>query len=130
MSNYAKWIAAVISAVALVSAAQAQDAGGRKELKRGDLSGTNMEVIVSVSETRPGETLARHFHHGEEALYVLEGATAELPDGKQITLATGSANINVRDVPHGGFKVVGDKTLKLMTVHIVDKGKTLYDTPK
>lgn len=130
MSNYARWIAAMISVAALVGAAQAQDAGGRKELKRADLTGTNMEVIVSVSETRPGEALARHFHHGEEALYVLEGATVELPDGKQITLATGSANINVRDVPHAGFKVVGDKTLKLMTVHVVDKGKTLYDTPK
>jgi quercetin dioxygenase-like cupin family protein len=48
-----------------------------------------MEIIVSVSETKPGEGLARHIHHGEEALYVLEGATVELPDGKQITLATG-----------------------------------------
>jgi len=108
----------------LVGAAQAQDAGGRKELKRADLTGTNMEVIVSVSETRPGEALARHFHHGEEALYVLEGATVELPDGKQITLATGSANINVRDVPHAGFKVVGPgqtEDLLLVGQQIVSK---------
>jgi hypothetical protein len=39
-------------------------------------------------------------------------------------------NISVRDVPHGGVKVVGDKPLRLLTVHIVDKGKPLYDTPK
>jgi hypothetical protein len=26
--------------------------------------------------------------------------------------------------------LVGDKTLKLLTVHIVDKGKPLYDNPK
>jgi quercetin dioxygenase-like cupin family protein len=78
----------------------------------------------------PGETLARHVHHGEEAFYVLEGATAELPDGKQISLAAGSAAINVREVAHGGFKIVGDKTLKLLTVHVVDKGKPLYDAPK
>jgi hypothetical protein len=30
----------------------------------------------------------------------------------------------------GGFKVVGDTSLKLFTVHIVDKGKPLYDYSK
>jgi len=25
------------------------------------------------------------------------------------------------------YKVVGDKTIKLLTVHIVDKGKPLYE---
>lgn len=125
-----KWIIAIVSGAALIGVAHAQDSAGRKELKRGDLTGTNMEIVVSVSETKPGETLARHIHHGEEALYILEGATAELPDGKQITLPTGNAAINVRDVPHAGFKIVGDKTLKLLTVHIVDKGKLLYDSPK
>jgi hypothetical protein len=35
--------------------------------------------------------------------------------------------INVRDVHHAGFKVVGDRILKLLTVHIVDKGKPLYN---
>jgi hypothetical protein len=53
----------------------------------------------------------------------------ETADGKQIELKTGSGSINMRDVPHGGFKVVGDKPLKLVTVHIVDKGTPLYDAP-
>jgi hypothetical protein len=53
-----------------------------------------------------------------------------LPDGKQISVETGAAAINVREVPHGGIKIVGDKTLKLLTVHVVDKGKPLYDSPK
>jgi hypothetical protein len=38
-----------------------------------------------------------------------------------------SGTINLRDVPHAGFKVVGDKPLKLLTVHVVDKGAPLYD---
>jgi quercetin dioxygenase-like cupin family protein len=125
-----RWVAAIVATGALICVAQAQDSAGRKELKRSDLTGTNMEVVVSVSDTKPGETLARHIHHGEEAFYVLEGAMAELPDGKQISLATGAASINVREVAHAGFKIVGDKTLKLLTVHIVDKGKPLYDNPK
>jgi hypothetical protein len=37
----------------------------------------------------------------------------------------GQAGVNVRDVPHAGYKVVGDKPLKLLTVHIVDKGKPM-----
>jgi quercetin dioxygenase-like cupin family protein len=130
MFIYTRWIAAIVASGALICVAQAQDSAGRKELKRSDLTGTTMEVVLSISETQPGETLSRHLHHGEEAFYVLEGATAELPDGKQISLATGAAAINVREVAHGGFKIVGDKTLKLLTVHVVDKGKPLYDTPK
>jgi quercetin dioxygenase-like cupin family protein len=126
----AKSIAAIIITVALTGIAHAQSPADRKELKRADLTGTNMEMVFSVSETKPGETLPRHLHHGEEAVYVLEGATAELPDGKQIALATGTASINMRDVAHAGFKVVGDKTLKLLTVHVVDKGAPLYDAPK
>ena len=66
-----------------------------------------------------------HTHPGEEAFYVIDGGTAETPDGKQIQIAPGGANINPRDVPHGGFKVSGDKPIKLLTVHIVDKGKPM-----
>ena len=94
-------------------------------MKRADLSGTKMEVILSTAEYKPGEMIPRHIHHGEEAFYVLEGATVEAPDGKQI----GAGSINLRDVPHADFKVVGDKPLKIVTVHIVDKGAPLYDAP-
>ena len=62
-------------------AASAQDSPYRKELKRGDLTGTNMEVITSISEIKPGETSTLHVHHGEESYYYLEGGTIELPDG-------------------------------------------------
>jgi quercetin dioxygenase-like cupin family protein len=132
MLTAAKWpvvFVAAVAAVAFASLAQAQDSPNRKEMKRADLSGTKMEVILSTAEYKPGDTVVRHIHHGEEAFYVLEGATVETADGKQIELKTGSGSINLRDVPHGGFKVIGDKALKLVTVHIVDKGAPLYDTP-
>ena len=53
------WIVAAISAVAFASLAQAQDLNpkSRQELKRADLTGTNMEVIISVVENQPGETI-------------------------------------------------------------------------
>jgi quercetin dioxygenase-like cupin family protein len=126
-----KWFVALFAAAAFVCLAQAQslESPNRKEIKRLDVSGTNMEVIMSTTEYKPGELLSRHIHHGEEAFYVLEGATAETPDGKQIELKAGAGSINPREVPHGGLKIVGDKTLKLLTVHIVDKGAPLYDAP-
>jgi uncharacterized cupin superfamily protein len=108
----------------------AQDSPYRKELKRADLSGTNMEVITSLNEVAPGQASALHVHHGEESFYVIEGGTIELPDGKQVPFATGTTGINMRDVPHGAFKVVGDKPIKYLSVHIVDKGAPLYDKPK
>ena len=108
-------IAAGIAAVAFVSLAVGQsdlNPKNRQELKREDVVGTNMEVIISVVEAQPGELLARHIHHGEEAFYVLQGATFETPDGKQIKLPTGAAAINHRDVPHSGYKVIGDTPFK------------------
>lgn len=124
-----KFLVGILIASLFTFAASAQDSPFRRELKRADLTGTNMEVITSISEIKPGGTSMLHIHHGEESFYVLEGGTIELPDGKQVPFPTGIAAVNVRDVPHGAFKVVGDKGVKLLTVHIVDKGKPLYDTP-
>ncbi len=133
MVTTAKWIVAACAAVAITGLAYADDLApkSRVELKRADLDapGANMEVVISTAEYQPGDFVARHIHHGDEAFYVIQGATVEMPDGKQIELKTGSGSINLRDVPHAGFKVVGTSALKLVTVHIVDKGKPLYDAP-
>src|SRR6478609_8601794 len=124
-----KFLLGIIFASFFTFGANAQDSPYRKELKRSDLTGITMEVITSISEIKPGDTSMLHIHHGEESFYVLEGGTIELPDGKQVPFPTGIAAINIRDTPHGAFKVVGDKTVKLLTVHIVEKGKPLYDKP-
>ena len=104
------------------------DSPQRVEQKRADLTGApGMEVIASVAEYKPGDSLGLHTHHGVEAAYVLQGASVQ-PQGKEpIALPTGATLLNLRDVQHAGFKVVGDTSLRLFTVHIVDKGKPLYD---
>jgi quercetin dioxygenase-like cupin family protein len=116
-------------AAMLISSAHAQSIT-RDELKRADLTGKEMDVIVTIVTVPPGGNLPRHTHPGEEAVYVLEGATLELPDGSQRQFPTGAATINSRDVPHAGFKVAGDKALKMLTIHIVDKGKPVTDVVK
>ena len=121
---------ALAALVTAVSPAWAQDST-RKELRRVDLSGApGMEVILSVTELKPGDELPAHFHHGVEAGYVLEGGTFAVAGKPSIVVETGSPIMNLRDVPHAGYKVAGDKTIKLLTVHIVDKGKPLYDAPE
>ena len=54
----------------------------------------------------------------------------QAPGKDPVELKTGTPNINLRDVPHAGWKVVGDRSIKILTVHVVDKGKPLYDWVK
>ncbi|MBR7799197.1 cupin domain-containing protein [Undibacterium sp. FT137W] len=108
------------------------DSPQRQEKQRVELPGPNgaptgMEVISSVAEYKPGEGIDLHLHHGIEALYVVQGAQIQMPGKDPQTLPTGASLMNLRMVQHGGFKVVGDSSLKLFTVHIVDKSKPLYD---
>ena len=125
-----KYFLGLLFACVLASTAHPQDNTYRMELKRADLTGTNMEFITSLQVMKPGDVGFLHIHHGEEAYYFIEGGMVETPDGKQVSIPTGTAGIYRRDVPHGAFKVVGDKPLKFVTVHIVDKGALLYDKPK
>ena len=111
--------------------ATAQDSPGRTEMKRADLSGApGMEVISSIVEFKPGDEVGRHLHHGVESGYILQGTKVQYPGKEAIALETGAPILNLRDVVHGGYKVVGDKSLKLFTVHVVDKGKPLYEYVK
>jgi quercetin dioxygenase-like cupin family protein len=114
-------VVAALFGLSVISATCA-DEPKRTVLKRSDLTGTNMEIIVSVLEVPPGVAIAKHTHPGEEAVYVLEGATLQFPDGSEVSRPAGEAGVNVRDIPHAGYKVVGDRPLRLLTVHIVDKG--------
>jgi quercetin dioxygenase-like cupin family protein len=120
-------------ALCLPATAQTADTSGMKRtiLHQADLSGANgMEVISSILEVQPGAGIPRHFHNGVEAGRVLEGAMIQLPDKEPQMLATGTPIFQLRGVMHAGFKVVGDKALKLYTVHVVDKDKPLFDGVK
>jgi quercetin dioxygenase-like cupin family protein len=121
-------LAGCTAAVMLCMAGASTDSPSRKELKRTDLSGApQMEVISSISEFRAGEGLERHFHHGIETAYVIEGTMVQFPGKPATMMETGTVVTNLRDVPHAGFKVVGPRPLRLFSVHIVDRDKPLYE---
>lgn len=123
----------LVFAFAFAAAAQAADldSPNRKELKRTDLTGVpGTEIVASVTEYKPGDGIPRHLHHGIESGYVVQGTMIQVAGKEPTMFATGTPILNQREVAHGGFKVVGPGSLILYTVHVVDKGKPLYDEAK
>lgn len=117
--------ALALATVFLVPACFAQEVK-RTELGRSPVSGVEgKEIVVQLVEIPPGATSRRHFHNGEEAFYVIEGGTAQLPGKEPKERPAGEHGINQREVPHAGYTVVGDKPLKILSVYVVDTGKPL-----
>lgn len=118
------------AATALV-AQTLSDSPQRVEKQRADLAGApGFEVIASIGEYKRGDSIGPHVHHGIEAAYVIQGATIQVTGKDPVLLATGTSLMNLRDVRHGGFAIVGETPLKLFTVHVVEKGQPLYDYAK
>ena len=104
----------------------AQEGPERIELRRSDLTGSaETEVIVSRLTLHPGVRMPRHFHHGDEFVYVLQGGTAQVSGPKTITFKAGDTAHFPRGELHGGFTMTGDSALVAITTHIVHKGKPL-----
>jgi len=120
-------VSSVLFAGLLLGAALAETNGTRTQLARADIDGApGMEFISALSEYRPGDSIGRHFHHGVETGYVLQGGLIK-PHGKNpIEIPTGAVLNFARGEHHAGFTVVGDTPLRIFTTHIVDKGKPLF----
>lgn len=70
----------------------------RTDLQRHDLSIRGREVIQARVELAPGVSSARHWHPGEEIVYVLEGSLEyQLEDQPPVTLKAG----DVLSIPAG-----------------------------
>jgi hypothetical protein len=60
----------------------------------------------------------------------VQGASIQPQSRDPVIVPTGATWLNYRDAKHGAFKVIGDTSLKMFTVHVVDKGEPLYDYSK
>lgn len=124
-------LAVFILSAAFISTSTAEELGNRKEIKRSDLaSSPEMEVITSIIEFEPGAFIKRHFHHGIETGYFIQGGTIQPPGKEPITVTAGTPFLTEDGVHHGGATVISDETVKIFTVHIVKKDKPLYEWVK
>ncbi len=111
----------------LVGTVQAEQSGQRSELARADIDGApGMEFVSTLNVYQPGDSIRRHFHHGIETGYVLQGGLIQPPDKDPVAIPTGAVLHFARGEHHAGFTIVGDTPLRIFTTHIVDKGKPLY----
>jgi quercetin dioxygenase-like cupin family protein len=106
--------------------AQAQQPGiKRTDLQRHDLSVPGREVIQARVELDPGVSFPKHWHPGEEIIYVLEGSLEYQVEGKPpVTLKAGE----VFFIPAGTIhtaKNVGSGPGAELATYVVEKGKPL-----
>jgi uncharacterized cupin superfamily protein len=66
MFKYRNLVALIAVGMSFSASTQAPSST-RTELTRGDLTGTNMEIVVGIVEVPPGASGAMHTHPGEEA---------------------------------------------------------------
>ena len=123
--------AVLIVAVGLAPAASAQQPGfNRFDLQRHDLSIPGREMIQVRVELDPGVASPRHWHPGEEIIYVLEGALEYEVEGQPtVTLKPGDVLFIPAGTIHAAKAVGNGKGVELAT-YIVEKGKPLLTLVK
>lgn len=121
-----------LAAITVVSFAFAQQPTGvkRTDLQRHDLSIPGREVVQARIDIAPGMVAPRHYHPGEEIIYVLEGTLEYQIDGKPpVTLKAG----DVLFVPAGAIhkaKNVGTTNGAELATYVVEKKKPLLTVVK
>ena len=111
--------------------AQAQQAGvKRTDLQKHDLSIPGHEVVQAIVEIAAGVTAAKHWHPGEEIIYVLEGSLEYQVEGKPpVTLKAGDVLFVPARAIHSA-KNVGRGNAAELATYVVEKGKPLVVLPK
>ena len=135
MKNALKLTVAVLLGVLLGSAMQvlyAQQVGGAGHvLQRADLAGVpGKEVYMSLFEPQSGASFGPHMHYGDEFSYVIDGTVSLDVAGEAPRVLKAGDTFHVDGGKVHGGKVTGDKPAKILSVHIVDKGKPLIEPVK
>jgi quercetin dioxygenase-like cupin family protein len=113
------------SGLALKVARPQQTGIKRTDLQRHDLSAPGREVIQARVEIEPGVTSPKHWHPGEEIIYVLEGSLEYQVEGKPpVTLKAGDVLFIPAGTIHAAKNVGSGNGVELAT-YVVEKGKPL-----
>ena len=106
--------------------AHAQQGGvKRTDLQRHDLSAPGREVIQVRVELAPGVRFGKHWHPGEEIIYMIEGSLQyQIEDKPPVTLNAGDVLFVPARTIHAARNVGTVPGAELAT-YIVERGKPL-----
>jgi quercetin dioxygenase-like cupin family protein len=96
----------------------------RVDLQQEDLSVPGREMVQNRVELGPEAPPFRHFHYGEEIIYVIEGTLEYEIEGESQTVKAGEALTVPAEAVHS-VKNVGDGDAAELATYIVETGKPL-----
>jgi quercetin dioxygenase-like cupin family protein len=111
----------------LMSSVQQAPGLTRTDLQQHDLSVPGREVIQNRVDIAPEAPPIRHWHPGEEIIYVLEGTLEYEIDGQSPTrVSAGEALMVPAEAVHA-VRNVGDGNATELATYVVEKGKPLLN---
>ncbi len=107
-----------------------QSAIKRTPLVTVDLPGTTgYEAVMGIAEIPPGGSSGRHFHHGTEIGYVLDGGLVIEHQGRPVQTVKPGEPFKIDPKAAHEAKPSGGAA-RILTVHMVEKGKPLAEPVK
>jgi quercetin dioxygenase-like cupin family protein len=99
----------------------------RTEILRKPMSGLdNKEVVVFVADVPPGGVASTHYHPGDEAIYMLQGALRFEPDQEAaFDLKAGQITFNPAKHVHKATNMSATEPAKVLNCMIAEKGQPL-----
>jgi quercetin dioxygenase-like cupin family protein len=97
----------------------------RTNLQRYDLSVPGREMIQARVDIEPDSPPIRHFHPGEEIIYVLEGSLEYSLDGQPAKVYNAGEALTVPTGVIHAVRNVGTSTATELATYVVEKGKPL-----
>jgi quercetin dioxygenase-like cupin family protein len=95
--------------------------------QRHDLSAPGREVIQNRVKISPEAPVIRHWHPGEEIIYVLEGMLEYEVDGESRRAVSGGEALTVPAERAHSVRNVGDGNAAELATYVVEKDKPLLN---
>ena len=99
----------------------------RIDLQQHDLSVPGREVVQNRVEIEPDAPAFRHWHPGEEVIYVVEGTLEYEIDGEASRTVNAGEALTVPAERVHAVRNVGDGNAVELATYVVEKGKPLLN---
>ena len=99
----------------------------RTEILRTPMSGIEgKEIVVFLADVPPGGVADRHYHPGDEAIYMLQGSLVFEPEHEQpFELKAGQIAFNPAKHIHKAKNMSSSETAMILNCMITEKGQPL-----